>query len=319
VYTAIFGRTAHLTLSSEAAKRQWTPPPGYDWTKDHSDFGKYPEKNANVAPAAAAPASSAPAQAYVPATTAAAAPASSGSSNSDDSSNSNPLEVGADILGDISKFVVKTATKIGTTGRNVLAGANPTSKCEFAWLGNDGDYVNTLTNDANEEITVLVWDKNSTPKLGDAQYMDKHAPAITVKIPAGSSVPVSMAHGASGGFTAVYSDTIWSDITWLLTSTIGEFTAQGGDTTFDVSREWFMDGHGMTIEAGDCKSSTVNNECAFYCKSGQTCGESGTYELNQSSSSNCNRAMVDFGFGSNPEGGCRVDSSSHKSVKTSFH
>lgn len=134
-------------------------------------------------------------------------------------------------------------------------------------------------------------------------------PHITASIPAGQSIWVSFADGASGAFTAVYGDTTL--VNGQLSNTWGEFTfGQWG--VVDVSREVKMDGHGLSIVGPSC--TTDMDTCVFKCSSGNVC----TFDYVLENCANGSQPGANYGIHEGaPSGGCGGMGSA-ASLKTTF-
>lgn len=132
-----------------------------------------------------------------------------------------------------------------------------------------------------------------------SSFVTAHAPKLTISIPYGSSVTVSMANGVTGAFTAIYRRVTAVSPNGQVFNTWGEFTT-GNYATINVSRLPNMGGNQFAIRVSTgCVAD--NAHCAYICKSGNTCWESGSYDLIGCSSQKNNNAY--YG-GANPEGGC---------------
>jgi hypothetical protein len=273
---------------SEVDKRNWTPPPGYDphWTppKGYNPYATGPTENPAPAPAEGSPAE-------VPAV-------SHGKSG-------KGSEVVSSIMSEVHSLIGSAKLTVGHA--KVMAGKNPTSSNDFAWLGEDGPWTNEMVNKAGCDLTLVLWKKDA----GAAMFVQTSQPYLTVKIPAGKSITVSLADGVSGAYTAIYPDTEWAT-PGFLRNTLGEFTT-GKYATFDVSRETSMNGHPMTIETPGCTSTM--EDCVFKCTKfdeGDWCGTAGSYELVKGNAATCNMGLHD----GQPTGGCQGFSAPGKATTT---
>lgn len=181
-----------------------------------------------------------------------------------------------------------TATsKLSSLG--CLAGSNAVADNGAVWIGAGGAYTNTFTNNAGEDLILVVWGP-------DASWVNANKPLVTLDLPAGSSQLVSFASGAIGAWSAVYADTPM--VMGQISNTWGEYT-MSPEGVVDVSREVNMNGHGMSIVGPQC--TTDMNTCVFVCSSGTVCMTD--YEL-----LNCaggSQPGAQYGtFGGFPSGGC---------------
>jgi hypothetical protein len=186
--------------------------------------------------------------------------------------------------------IESAVTKIGICS----AGTNANSNNGQAWLGSDGQYTNNFMNNASEAVILVVWGSAGS-------WVNTIQPLITQSISPGESLLVSFANGASGAFSAIYSDTTLNN--GQIFNTWGEYTLGGSYSTVDVSREVNMNGHGLEIQTPQC--TTNMNTCVFVCSSGTSC-EFG-YELQNcaiGSQAGANYGTANYGSGSVPSGGC---------------
>jgi len=176
-------------------------------------------------------------------------------------------------------------TSLGVTS----LGINSYTANGQAWLGQDGPYQNEFINDSGEDLILLIWGVAGS-------WVNAVQPTINASLPAGQSVWVSFADGASGAWTAVYGDT--ELINGQASNTWGEFTfGQWG--VVDVSREVNMSGHTMSIVGPSC--TTDMDTCVFTCSEGNTC-MTGYLLLN---CDNGSQPGANYGtFDGSPSGGC---------------
>ncbi|KAI6084538.1 hypothetical protein F4821DRAFT_242464 [Hypoxylon rubiginosum] len=170
------------------------------------------------------------------------------------------------------------------------------------WLGKNGPNTLRFRNEAGSSAILVVWD---APK-GDyeSSFMSKRQPKITYSLTAGAEVQVSAGNGVSGAWAALYGGHTKLTKYGQVDETWGEFTT-GADATADVS--WNVNTHGsrMTIKVQGSGCVSDADRCSFHCKSGDTCGESGTYKLKNCEAGSQKGASIGYPDGINPEGGCK--------------
>ncbi|RYP66062.1 hypothetical protein DL769_006124 [Monosporascus sp. CRB-8-3] len=189
-------------------------------------------------------------------------------------------------------------------------GVNPTSNNGLIWIGDDGEYTFTFTNDASYPgvqdvpLTVIIW--NFPPGDYEASFMNVRQPQISYSLPrTGDSVTISVARDVSGAFGALHGRTTTLSQWGQLYNTWGEFTT-GEWATVDVSRLVNMGGNDMEITVRDNGCVSDMNRCSFWCKNNMlTCGESGTYDLVNCAPGSQPGATYGTWDGINPEGGCQ--------------
>lgn len=168
------------------------------------------------------------------------------------------------------------------------------------WLGNQGPNTFVFTNTGGaSSVILIVWHQPS----GDysSSFMAARQPKISYSLRPGASVTVSIANGVSGGFAGLYNQatplTQWGQIdnTW------GEFTT-GDWATVDVTREVNMGGNAMEIVVQGSGCVSDMSRCSFQCKSGNTCWESGSYNLVDCQSQPGAAYQL---YGVDPSGGCQ--------------
>jgi len=141
-----------------------------------------------------------------------------------------------------------------------------------------------------------------------------HAPKLTYSIAKGSSIAVSLAHGVTGAYSAIYGRSTPISPNGQVFNTWGEFTT-GQYATIDISRLINMGGNGFGIKISTgCVAD--NSHCSYVCKSGNTCWESGTYSLIGCTSQKNNNAYLG---GANPEGGCAGWSNGAGKITAEFY
>lgn len=168
-------------------------------------------------------------------------------------------------------------------------GVNSFAPNGAAWLGTDGAYKNEFVNESGEDLILVLWGVAGS-------WINVVQPHITASIPAGQSLWVSFADGASGAWTAIYSDT--KLVNGQASNTWGEFTfGQWG--VVDVSREVNMSGHPLSIVTPTCV--TDMDTCVFVCSSGNVC----TFDYLLLNCENGSQAGANYGIHEGaPSGGC---------------
>ena len=179
-------------------------------------------------------------------------------------------------------------------------GLNPTSNNGIIWIGSDGPNVFTFSNSGgNNSVTLIVWDAPSGDYL--SSFMNAVSSQVSYSMSYGDTVDISVANGVSGAWSALYNYGTTLSQYGQINNTWGEFTT-GSYATFDVTREVNMAGNAMSISTTGCVSNMTT--CVFECDSGNTCTDSGTYEL-----LNCDPGSqpgATYGDdGGNPSGGCQ--------------
>ncbi|KAH8886339.1 hypothetical protein GQ53DRAFT_844886 [Thozetella sp. PMI_491] len=185
-------------------------------------------------------------------------------------------------------------------------GVNARSSNGNIWIGSGGPNTFTFTNRAETPskapITLVIWDAPA----GDysASFMNVKQPKITYSLPNyGDSVTISVANGISGAWSPLTNRATTLSQYGQIYNTWGEFTT-GAYATVDVSREVKMNGNIMSIKVKKNGCVSDMNTCAFQCKSGNSCGESGTYKL--VNCANGSQPGASYGvFNGNPSGGCQ--------------
>jgi hypothetical protein len=148
-------------------------------------------------------------------------------------------------------------------------GQNSQTNNGQCWLGTGGSNTNLVKNAASEAIVVVVWGSK-----GSWMTNAGTPPLITVALSPGQSTTVSCAD-ISGGMAAIYGNT--KLVNGQVSNTWVEFTF-GSWGTVDVSREVNMLGNPVSVVGSKCTSDM--NQCVFTCKSGNTCFEAGSYQIN---------------------------------------
>lgn len=193
------------------------------------------------------------------------------------------------------------ASRLSSLGVASL-GVNSASANGQAWFGQDGPYQNEFVNESGEDLILVVWGVAGS-------WINVVQPTITATLSAGQSIWLSFADGASGAWTAIYSDT--QLVNGQASNTWGEFTfGQWG--VVDVSREVNMSGHSMSIVGPSC--TTDMDTCVFVCSSGNVCTTG--YQL--VNCENGSQPGANYGtYDGAPSGGCGGMGSSAV-LKTTF-
>ncbi|RVX73270.1 hypothetical protein B0A52_02912 [Exophiala mesophila] len=181
-------------------------------------------------------------------------------------------------------------------------GVNSETNNGAVWLGSDGQYTNEFTNNSGEDLILVIWGVAGS-------WINVIQPHITASIPAGQSIWVSFADGASGAWSAIYSDT--QLVNGQASNTWGEFTfGQWG--VVNVSREVNMSGHPLSIVGPSCV--TDMDTCVFKCSSGNVC----TFDYILVNCDNGSQPGANYGYHEGaPSGGCGGMGSS-ATLKTTF-
>ena len=202
-----------------------------------------------------------------------------------------------------SEFVTSTdAAKLASL--SVLSGLNAVAAGASAWIGSDGTWTSSFTNNAGEDIILVIWGP-------DGSWVNVGAPLITYSLASGAAVTVSFAEGLSGAWSAIYSDT--ETVNGQVSNTWGEFTFTPAGVV-DVSREVNMSGHGMVINGPMC--TTDMDTCVFVCSSGNTCM---TDYLLQSCDNGSQEGAQYGTYGGYPSGGCGWNMATSVALDTQFY
>ncbi|KAK5652998.1 hypothetical protein OQA88_9284 [Cercophora sp. LCS_1] len=199
-------------------------------------------------------------------------------------------------VGGLNKADCEYLSRIGFAG----TGSNPTSNANSRiWIGGNGPNVFTFTNRAtnpNADIILVLWDDSQ----GFASsFVTAHAPKLTLSIPYGGTVTVSMANGVTGAYSALYRHVTTISPNGQVFNTWGEFTT-GQWATINISRLVNMGGNSFSARVSTgCVAD--HTRCSYVCKSGNTCWVSGSYDLIGCRDQPNNNAW--YG-GADPEGGC---------------
>jgi hypothetical protein len=205
-------------------------------------------------------------------------------------------------LGISTSLIASHVSKLADMG--VKAAINALTPGNGIWIGSDGPYTNEFTNASPEDIILVVWGAAGS-------WINAIAPSVTVSLSPGQSTTLSFANGVSGAWSGVYSDT--QMVNGQIANTWGEFTFSPMGVV-DVSREVYMKGRSMTIQAPTCTSDM--NRCVFVCGNGEDSCMYGYKLLNCDASS---QQGAQYGQDNGADsGGCgNLGSSAH--IKTTLH
>ncbi|TIA29450.1 hypothetical protein D6C78_10212 [Aureobasidium pullulans] len=181
-------------------------------------------------------------------------------------------------------------------GLSILQGINAYSSelCSGVCIGANGDYVMEFENQSSEDVILVLWGP-------EGSWVNAKTPLVTYELSVGSAINISLVDSTSGGWSAVYSDTIL--VNGQISNTWGEFTYDGHYSTFDVSRLPNMTGHGLSIQSTLCTADMQT--CVFVCTSDDSCQYD--YEL-----LNCKGVGASAGSNNDaPSGGCSVGPSNY--------
>jgi hypothetical protein len=202
-----------------------------------------------------------------------------------------------------SEFITSTdLTKLTSLG--ALAGINAVAAGASAWIGSDGSWTSSFTNNAGEDLILIIWGP-------DGSWVNVGAPLITYSLAPGAAVTISFAEGLSGAWSAIYADTVMSN--GQISNTWGEFTFTPAGVV-DVSREVNMNGHGMVINGPTCTTDMAT--CVFVCDSGDVCmTDYSLLNCDNGSQGGAQYGMFD-GF---PSGGCGWNMAASVALETQFY
>ncbi|KAK2590416.1 hypothetical protein QQS21_011903 [Conoideocrella luteorostrata] len=180
-------------------------------------------------------------------------------------------------------------------------GDNPITNNGYIWIGDDGPNTFTFTNKAESPVVVILWDFPYNDY--EASFMNVRHPKISYSLPnQNDTVNISIANGISGGWSALINRETQLKF-GQISNTWGEFTT-GRYATVDISREANMQGTTMSVRtSAGCVSDM--DTCVFVCKTGDTCGESGTYALQNCQPGSQAGATYGNSGRSDPSGGCQ--------------
>lgn len=188
-------------------------------------------------------------------------------------------------------------SSIGMAGQ----GYNAWEPSRNIWIGSNGPNRVTFVNTVNQPITIVVWDM--PPGDYQSSFMNVRRAQVTYSLPRnGDSVTISINNGVTGGWAALNNRQTRLSQYGQIDNTWGEFTT-GGYATVNISRLVNMRGNPMSV-AVHTGCVTDMNRCVFTCKNGNTCGESGSYNLDNCAAGSQPGAAAGIAWG-NPSGGCQ--------------
>lgn len=211
-------------------------------------------------------------------------------------------------IGDIVEGILDTVGEALLSAKGCLTGSNSKSNNGAVWIGNDGPYTNEFCNESADDLILVVWSQAT-----GGSWVNANAPLITVSLPAGKKITLSMASGFSGAWS-----TLSEGINMLngqIVNSWGEITT-GAYGVFDVSLEVNMNGNAMEIVGPTCTSNM--DTCVFKCDSGDSCTYG--YSLVNCSQSQYKGANVGTHNGAD-SGGCFISEdvlATTGSLKTTF-
>jgi len=187
---------------------------------------------------------------------------------------------------------------------SILPGLNGLVASATAWIGTGGDYTNTFTNNAGEDLILIIWGPAGS-------WVNVNEPLITLSMAPGAVQEISFAAGLSGAWSAVYSDTEMVD--GQVSNTWGEFTFTP-EGVVDVSREVNMEGHGMSVVGPSCTTNMTS--CVFVCSTGLSCWT----EYLLQNCDNDSQIGAQYGlFDGLPSGGCGWNMATTVALATQFY
>ncbi|CAI6332071.1 unnamed protein product [Periconia digitata] len=245
--------------------------------------------------------SAAPVYAPAPAKSSSKAPAASSSSAPSKPDTPSVGDVVGDVIGDFTDAIstaVSAFSKLEVIGNT---GLNAKTQGENIWIGSDGKYKMTFTNDDSKDMAVVCWE-------GEGLWVTKKTPQIFVALKGGKSVTLSIPYGMSGGCAAGTS----TSNNWygLINESILEFTAKDGAMgCFDVSREINQQGIVMTAKGSQCTSGLVGGQlsCVFLCvdKTTQRCEAAKSYGISLGAATEGSCMMGNDPHDDGASGGCQ--------------
>jgi hypothetical protein len=102
-------------------------------------------------------------------------------------------------------------------------GENPWGNNGNIWIGSDGPNRFTFTNRSNQPLVLVLWWMRNERDY-DSQFVAAHQPTITYSLNPGASFDVSLRHGVSGAWSALYGDQTTLTPWGMIANTFGEFT-----------------------------------------------------------------------------------------------
>ncbi|OTB05917.1 hypothetical protein M426DRAFT_21353 [Hypoxylon sp. CI-4A] len=183
-------------------------------------------------------------------------------------------------------------------GINSAVGTDKTN----TWIGSDGANTFGFKNNAGVRATLVMWEQAA----GDyeSSFMNARRAKVTYSLNASSTVTVSVSNGVSGGWAVLYDHATTLSQYGQVDEVWGEYTT-GDYATVDLSFEVNASGTPMTVTVAENGCVSDKDTCSFHCYSGDTCGESGTYELVNCDNGSQAGATSGSYDGINPEGGCQ--------------
>jgi hypothetical protein len=216
----------------------------------------------------------------------------------------------------IPKHLTNAPSRIKNEKRDLLSyaaglgakvGINSYAPTSNAWIGSDGPYTNTFTNDAGVPLVLYCWGPAGS-------WVNDVPPLISHPLSAGESVDVSYAEGASGACSHVTSDITM--VNGQIFNTWIEYTFAGVWTTYDVSREVNMNGRAISTVGPSC--TTDMNTCVFVCEDESLPSCWYGYTLKNCGTSNGGGSGNDPNLGGAPSGGCNGISGGSGHLRTSL-
>ncbi|KAI0385965.1 hypothetical protein F5Y04DRAFT_291312 [Hypomontagnella monticulosa] len=202
------------------------------------------------------------------------------------------------LIGGLTRADAEHMAKIGMA----FQGENAKSKAAGIWLGGNGANTFKFKNSAGKRATLILW--NAPPGDFQSSFVNVRRAKITYSMKAGAEVTVSLNNGVSGAWAVLYDGKTKLTQFGQVDETWGEFTT-GNFATVDVSSEVNAKGTPMMIKVKKSGCVSDANRCSFHCKSGNTCGASGSYTLKNCAAGSQPGASIGFPDGINPEGGCQ--------------
>lgn len=284
-----------------------------DWAKALKDVDWSTVKYDNGANSAAP--TQAPAAPKEPEIKVAAAPAKTSTAAAKPaatSAASKPTDSKDSIVGGIASALTDLASwaKLGIKDNS---GLNAKASGTNMWLGNDGKYKATFTNDGDKPVAILCWN-------AQGMWINANKPEIFVNLKGGEAVTVSIPAGKSGGCGAALPDSTL--FMGLLNESILEFTTGDNEKgCFDISREINMQGVVLTSKGSRCTSGVANGEnaCVFVCREGQSCEKAGSYAISGADAQK-GSCMVGKASDGGSSGGCQFGANGeHMQVTVASH
>jgi len=129
-------------------------------------------------------------------------------------------------------------------------------------IGSGGAFEFEITNDASEDIVIVLWSSNGQEGDWDAQSVQVNAPNLTFALGCGETESISFNPSAfvggsiSGAFSVLSSKSAM--VNAYISNTWGEFTVTESNifSTLDVSRILNLNGNGMSIQLYESKGGS---------------------------------------------------------------